>query len=47
MIHAALGELALLLLAWLLSEDRWRDDRGRRVSPLLPVQPARRLMAHP
>jgi len=24
MIHAALGELALLLLAWLLSEDRWR-----------------------
>ena len=24
MAHAALGELALLLLAWLLSEDRWR-----------------------
>jgi CNT family concentrative nucleoside transporter len=24
MAHAALGELALLLLAWLFSEDRWR-----------------------
>ena len=24
MAHAALGEVALLLLAWLLSEDRWR-----------------------
>src|SRR5271163_334316 len=24
MMHAALGEAALLLLAWLLSEDRWR-----------------------
>ena len=24
MTHAALGEAALLLIAWLLSEDRWR-----------------------